>query len=489
MSATLLASLSHYVPECLAIITMIALLYFESVYGDREKGRLMVFISGTIGLVATAGMLIVGFKFKATPIFYNAIVIDPFSTFLKLLMVLGTLANLWLAFFSKDIYQNFKSEFCIMTIGTMVGGMLLVSSNNMINLYLGIETLSILSYVLATLKKYDARANESGLKYVLYGGIASGIMLFGMSHIYGMTGTIEFNGIAEALRGVNSDQTMVLVPAFLMMLAGVGYKISAFPFHMWTPDVYEGAPMPVTSFFSIVPKLAGIGALIRITMTIFAAEGVFKESWILTLQLMAALTMTVGNVSAIGQRSVKRMLAFSSISHAGVLILGVCVANEIGVRAVLFYGVTYLFMTLVAFFITSFISDEYGNDHFERFNGLIYRHPIMAIAMAITMFSLAGLPPLSGFVAKFNIINAVVAKGYYTLAVIAVINSVVSLYYYMKLVKLMIIKEADDESSLGSFNFLNQFVIGALTVPVVVLGIFWDSILSASSAAKIFLNQ
>ena len=199
--------------------------------------------------------------------------------------------------------------------------------------------------------------------------------------------------------------------------------------------------------------------------------------------------MTVGNVSAIGQRSVKRMLAYSSISHAGVMMLGIVVVSELGIQSVMFYAVTYLFMTLVAFYITTFVSDKYGNDNFDRFRGLIFRYPLMTIIMAMVMFSLAGVPPLSGFVAKFNIFAALVAKKYYTLAVIAGVNSVISLYYYLKIVKLMILKEQESNDIIGGFGVANQTIIITLAVPVLFLGIFWSKLLVIVNGAALYIAQ
>lgn len=202
----------------------------------------------------------------------------------------------------------------------------------------------------------------------------------------------------------------------------------------------------------------------------------------------AALTMTVGNVSAIGQRSIKRMLAFSSISHAGVMMLGAIVLGEMGATAILFYAVTYLFMTLVAFYIASFIQDHYGNDHIDRFSGLIKKHPFAAIAMTITMFSLAGLPPLAGFVAKFNILAAVVQQKYYVLAVITALNSVISLYYYMKVVRVMVLKDAESDEKVAGLGFVNQLIIGVYTAPVLIIGLFWQKLLSLANGALLLIK-
>lgn len=488
MGQNYLANLSHYVPELLACMTMFGLILIEATYREEQKERKFFFLSAYLGLVAVLAFSFFGLHKEPIAIFTNSLIIDPFSSIMKLVMVLGTIGAVFLTSQSKDIDGNLKPEFTIMAVGVLVGGMLLSSANNMLVLFIGIETLSILSYVLASLRKKDERSSEAGLKYSLYGGISSGIMLFGMSHIFGTLGTINFTEIAGQLRAADASQIAILLPSFLLFFVGIGYKIACVPFHMWSPDVYEGSPLPVTTFFSIVPKVAGLAAIIRISQTFFSNPGALNVGWVGILSIVAALTMTVGNVSAIGQRSVKRMLAYSSISHAGVMLLGVLVISEIGTRSVVFYSIAYLFMTLAAFYVVSAVADKYGNDHFERFNGLIYRYPAMAIALTIVMFSLAGIPPLSGFVAKFHIFTAVLAKKYYVLALIAGINSVISLYYYLKIVRLMILKPAESEEGIEGFGYLNQAAVVLMTVPVIFLGLFWEKVMILASGAKVFLQ-
>lgn len=483
-----LANISRYIPEMLLVVLMVGLIILEATYQDDDKNKSYIFIAGLIGLIATFVALVVNFSGKPEFIFSNSMVIDPFSSIMKMVMVLGTIGAFYLSRFSKDIYETLKSEFIIMAVGILIGGMILASANNMLMLYIGVETLSILSYVMASFKKNDERSAEAGLKYALYGGISAGIMLFGMSHIFGVLGTIQFTGMAASIAKLSTAQTLILMPSFVLFFAGLGYKIAAVPFHMWSPDVYEGSPTPVTTFFAIVPKLAGISAVVRVSFIFFSSPSPMKIAWVMLLMAIAALTMTVGNVTAIGQKSVKRMLAYSSISHAGVMLCGLVMINEIGVRAIVFYGITYLFMTLVAFYITSIVQDKYGNDHFDRFTGLAYRYPIMAIIMTVVMFSLTGLPPLAGFVAKFNIINALVGSHYYSLAVILALNSVVSAYYYMKIVRLMTLKQVDTTERIEGFGFINQLVIVIMTVPVFVLGIFWENIMMLANGAKIFFQ-
>jgi NADH-quinone oxidoreductase subunit N len=488
VSESLLASLGRYVPEVIVILTMMFLLYLESTYSKGEKDKGFMYVSGAIGLVVAFFLLLFGLGNDPTAIFTNAVVIDPFSSLIKMIMILGAIGTLWLCRQSSDIYADMKGEFLIMSVGILAGGMLLASANNFLTVYLGIETLSILSYVMASFKKMDGKSSEAGMKYVLYGGIVSGIMLFGMSHIFGLLGTIQFSEIVTQLSSLSSVQTGILIVAFVLFFAGVGYKIACVPFHMWSPDVYEGSPLPVTTFFAIVPKMAGLAVLVRVSLVFFQQEGLLQDSWLGLLTVIAALTMTVGNISAIDQLSVKRMLAYSSIAHAGTMVAGITVLNELGTRALLYYGFAYVFMTLVAFYITNFINDKYKNDHFERFSGLIYKHPFMAIALMTSMFSLAGLPPLSGFVAKFNIISAIVSSGNYTLAVITGLNSVISLYYYLRLVRLCVFKQVENEQKVEGFGFLNQLVIVGLTVPIISLGIFWEFLIEVAQGAIVFIK-
>jgi NADH-quinone oxidoreductase subunit N len=482
------ASLAVYLPEIASVALMCLLLIIEAGHRETGNGRGKLYAVAFAGLAGIAALLVVNLARPAGTAFYGAVQIDPFSTLIKLVMVLGTIGAGLIALRSKDIYEVLKAEFMIMALGVLVGGMLLASANNMLTMYLGVETLSILSYALSAMKREDATSTEAGLKYALYGGLTAGIMLFGVSHIYGLTGSIQFPVIVEKLATIQGADQLFLMASFLLFFAGVGYKVSAFPFHMWSPDVYQGAPIPVTAFFAVVPKLAGLAALVRVSQLFFGNSGDMGVAWVGLLHVVAALTMTVGNVSAIGQDSVKRMLAFSSIGHIGMMIMGVVVLNEVGVRAILYYAMAYLFMTVVAFWIVSVLNDTYNTDSQTVFRGLIHRHPLMAIAMSVVLFSLAGMPPLSGFVAKFNIISVVVEKGYFGLAFIAALNSVVALYYYMKLIKEMIMGQPESREPVAGFAGGVQGMVVVLTVPVLLMGVFWEGLMTLSGGAKLFIK-
>jgi NADH-quinone oxidoreductase subunit N len=480
--------LSYYIPELICIFLMTTLLVAESTVKEEHASRDKI-IGYAMGVLA----LVLIFLFQnlgeaPRHIFHNAIAIDPFSTLIKIIMVLGTMGAIFISRSSKDIYTNLKSEFCIMAVGVLIGGMLLASANNMLTLYLGIETLSILSYVMSAFKRDESTSAEAGMKYALYGGLAAGVALFGISHLYGVLGSIQFVEMIPKLATLEGPSLMIVLVSFLMFFVGIGYKISLFPFHMWTPDVYQGSPIPVTSFFAIVPKMAGLAALVRISFIFFDGDSILAVSWIGLMLVIAAMTMTVGNVTAIGQTSVKRLLAFSSIGHVGMMVLGVVTLNNEGVAAIVFYGIAYLFMTLIAFYITSHLSDMYGTDSYDVFKGLIYKHPTMAIIMAAVLFSLAGMPPFSGFVAKFNIFAVIIEKKYYGIALVAAINSVIALYYYMKLAKTMIFGKGDGEVKVYGFTPLNQAVIIVLFIPVLFLGIFWEKVMLISSNSALFIK-
>jgi NADH-quinone oxidoreductase subunit N len=484
----LLGFLSYYIPEVMCVVLMTTLLLAESAVKNEDGNRDKIYTYALIVLGLTLIPLVQNLGKAPVHIFHDAVTVDPFSTLIKIIMVLGTMGAIFLSRSSKDIYFNLKSEFAIMAVGVLIGGMLLASANNMLTLYLGIETLSILSYVMTSFKRDDSTSTEAGMKYVLYGGLSAGVALFGISHLYGALGSIQFVEMMAQLPTLQGLNLTIVLISFLLFFVGIGYKISAFPFHMWTPDVYQGAPIPVTSFFAIVPKMAGIAALVRVSLIFFATDSVLSVSWIGLMLVISAMTMTVGNVTAIGQSSVKRLLAFSSIGHVGVMLMGVVVLNEVGVRAILFYGITYVFMTLIAFYVTSHLSDMYGTDNYDVFRGLIYKHPLMAIIMAGVLFSLAGMPPFSGFVAKFNIFSVVIEKKYYGIALVAAINSVIALYYYMKLAKTMIFGKAEGTESVQGFTFANQAIIFVLFIPVLFLGIFWEQAMALSGHAAIFIK-
>ncbi len=487
MTTNLLANLSFYIPEMIVIVTMMSLLFMETAYANNERRRTFVYVTGVIGMLLCLFSLFKNLGVEAQGIFANAVVVDSFSTMMKITMVIGTLGTFYISHKSIDIYDELKSEYLIMAVGVLIGGMLLASSNNMLTLYLGVETLSILSYVMTSLKRRDNLSSEAAIKYALYGGVTAGIMLFGMSHLYGMFGSIQFGPIIEGIKGLESFNVAAVI-SLLLFFVGIGYKIACFPFHMWSPDVYQGSPVPVTAFFSIVPKIAGIAVVARVTYSFFGTETVNTHIWNSLIALIAALTMTVGNLSALNQKSVKRMLAFSSIGHVGLILMGVLTFGNNGMSAILFYTLIYTFMTLVAFFVTTMVVNRTGSDDAVYFRGLMKTHPILGMSFLIALFSLAGLPPFGGFVAKFNIISSAVGNGLYTLSIVAAINSVISLVYYLKLARSMVFDTADSEETIESYSLASRVYVIGMVIPIIFLGLFWNNIYHLYSSAKLYLN-
>ncbi len=475
MKVNYLANLAYIVPELIVLLTMLLVLILEATYSKRETSRSYPFVATVIGLFFALYALLHQGQLEGTLIFTQGQVSDSFSIMMKFILILGTLGASYVAWSSKELYNNFQSEFLVLILGGLLGGMTLVSTQQMLNLYVAIETLSILSYILAGLKKRDSRSIEAGLKYALYGGVSAGVMLFGLSHLYGLVGSLYFSDIAKALQYLPVNELTLAIMALLFFFVGLAYKASLVPFHMWSPDVYEGSPFAVTTFFAIVPKLAALGILARLSIQFFSFPGPLGEFWFSLLQVMSILTMTVGNITALGQKSVKRMLAYSSISHAGFMLLAVVSSRQADISSLLFYGLAYFFMTVLAFSVVSFVSDEYGNDSYDRFNGLMKHHPFMSILLVILMCSLGGLPPFSGFVAKFLVLSSLVSSGFYLLAIIGVLNSVISLYYYLRLVRVMVFSPSEAQEGLKSFSWDKQLYSYLLLVPVVFLGIFWNS--------------
>ena len=317
----------------------------------------------------------------------------------------------------------------------------MTQANDLVMVFLGLELLSLSLYVLVGFLRHDIYSNESGLKYLLLGAFATGFFLFGAALTYGATGTTNFDGIASAIASGDILSHVFLSLGIGLLLIGFAFKVALAPFHMWSPDVYQGAPTTVTGFLCTAPKAAGFGALMKVFMTAFPEV---HAEWQTLFWILAALTMTVGNISALVQSNVKRMLAFSSISHAGYLAMGVLVLDNNSVGAMLFYLAVYSAMNLGAFAIIAAAEREEKGVIFEDYRGFSSRHPWLSAAMALFLISLAGFPPTAGFAAKYGLFSIVIAKGYIWLVIIAVLNTLVSVYYYLRLVVNMYMREEEE---------------------------------------------
>jgi NADH-quinone oxidoreductase subunit N len=444
---TNLQSLSFYYPELILIgVILVAIIYDLTIHQSK---------SGNVGWVLVTGLIAVAVAIyfqeqRVTTLFTNSIVLDPFASFFKLIVILATIFVSIVSLQSGELKEYRKGEYFTL-LGIIVFGLfLMVSTVDLIMVYLSIEIVSIMSFVLAGYLKQNTRSNEAGLKYVVYGAFSSGIMLFGLSYIYGLTGSTNYFLIQQAIATMDASANTALIMAMIMVLAGFGYKISAVPFHFWTPDVYEGAPTTITAFLSIAPKAGAFAMMIRFFNQVLAdggamggldASSVASLPWANIMSLLAVITMTLGNVVAIQQNNIKRMLAYSSIAHAGYMLLAMPVMSGDSIFAIMIYLVMYLFMNLGAFFVVITVKNKTGGETFDDYKGLGWEMPLIGVAMTIFMVSLTGLPPSAGFVGKFYIFASLIKGGnqFYWLVVAGGINSVVSLYYYFRVVMLMLL--------------------------------------------------
>ena len=375
---------------------------------------------------------------------------------------------------------------------------LLVGSANLIMIYLAIETMSISSYILAGYTKEVKRASEASLKYVIFGAVSSGIMLYGISILFGLTGSLNLFDINQFLV-TNKVANIPLLIAGLMILSGFGYKISAVPFHFWTPDVYEGAPVTIVAYLSVASKAAGFAVLLRFFKTglIDSIPGT-TEMWILAgsidwhsvIAVLSILTMTLGNIVAIWQTNLKRLLAYSSIAHAGYLLMAVSVLNDNGVSAVLIYFFFYMLMNLGAFFIIQLIANKLDSENIDDYIGLGYRSPVISVCLTIFLISLTGLPPTAGFIGKLYVFTSVINSGYLWLAVIGVINSVISLYYYAKIIRNMYLRDVESTKARLEYSPIVILIVLFLAIPTLVFGIYFTPIVEwANYSMNIFIGN
>jgi NADH-quinone oxidoreductase subunit N len=355
-----------------------------------------------------------------------------------------------------------------------------------------------MSFVLAGYLKLNTRSNEAGLKYVIYGAFSSGVMLFGLSLVFGLTGSTNYFVIQEAISSMDSSADPALIMALLMIFAGFGYKISSVPFHFWTPDVYEGAPTTITAYLSVAPKAAGLAMIIRFFHQVFSdsialsgnAMGYTDLPWPEIIGILAVVTMTLGNLVAIQQESIKRMLAYSSIAHAGYMMLALPVLSIDAVESIMIYLFVYIFMNLGAFFIVIIVKNKTGGETFDEYDGLGWKMPIVGALMTLFMLSLTGLPPTAGFVGKLYIFKTLVGAGndFLWLVIAGGINSVISLYYYFHVVKVMFLSgKRSDKLSYPPSLMLGLIIFTA--VPSLVLGLYWNPLANWVKESLVFYSQ
>jgi proton-translocating NADH-quinone oxidoreductase chain N len=380
----------------------------------------------------------------------------------------------------------YRGEFYTLLLFTALAISLIAAATDLILIYLAIELLSITSYVLTGYLREDPKSNEAAIKYFLYGAAASAVMLYGMSLLYGATGSTNLSEIATALREAEASLRGVVFPAAILLLVGFGFKIAAVPFHQWAPDAYEGAPTPVTAFLSVGPKVAGFAVLARVFLT--ALPSFQPDRVVALLAGISVVTMTFGNLVALTQRNIKRMLAYSSIAQAGYILLGVVAASTLGMTSLVFYLIVYSFTNLGAFIVVITFSNGGGGDAIEDYAGLSQRSPGLALAMVLFLLSLAGIPPLAGFVGKFYLFAAAMKEGFLWLVLVGVINSIVSLYYYLQVIRQMYIIPPRTEEAVPASRALSSALLIAMA-GVLLLGIYPAPLIELIQvAAQAFLS-
>jgi proton-translocating NADH-quinone oxidoreductase chain N len=394
--------------------------------------------------------------------------VDSFAFFFKLMAVVSTGLVVLSAIEFMGERTPYRGEFYSLLLFATLGIGLIASATDLIMIYLAIELLSITSYILAGYLRDDPKSSEAAIKYFLYGAAASAVMLFGMSLLYGATGSTNLSQIAMALGEADASLRGIIFPAVILLLAGFGFKIGAVPFHQWAPDAYEGAPTPVTAFLSVGPKAAGFAVLARVFLTALPS---FQPDQVALLAAISAVTMTLGNLVAIWQKNIKRMLAYSSIAQAGYILLGMVAASALGMTSLVFYLIIYVFANLGAFIVIITFSNGGGGDEIEDYAGLSQRSPGLALAMLLFLLSLAGIPPLAGFIGKFYLFAAAMKEGFIWLVIVAVLNSIVSLYYYLQVVRQMYIIPPRTEEPVPASRALSGALLIAL-VGVLLLGIW-----------------
>jgi NADH-quinone oxidoreductase subunit N len=479
-----LNSLYWFSPESVLTGGILLILIVDLV-ARRPSRRLM----GALTLLTLLGSLVATLVTRPgrgpVGLFGGLIARDPFADFFKIFFAITTAIVGIMALRAKDAidyddHDKEAAEFFALALSVALGMNLMAASTDLLLAYLSLEFVSIMSYIMAGFTRRSRRSAEASLKYVIYGGVASGVMLYGMSILYGIAGTTDLVQIRLAAATANPVAVFTAV-AFCM--AGFGYKIASVPFHMWCPDVYEGAPTPVTAFLSVGPKAAGFALLMRFfhgAMPSEVASGSILPAapWALMLASMSAVTMTLGNLAAIGQQNLKRMLAYSSIAHAGYLLMGFATGTPDGQSAILFYLVAYLLMNLGAFLVILAISEAGLGESIDDYKGLGYRSPYHAVVLSIFLISLTGVPPMVGFVGKFYLFAALLNKGgsmFVALAVIGVLNSAISLYYYARVLKAMYL-DAPVRTEPVQVARQHTVLLAPLAALTLLFGFYWSPI-------------
>lgn len=471
MSATLLTNLHLAIPEifilCMASIILVVDLFLT------DKNRYITYLLSQLTLLIAFFLTLNLFSSETSYLFSQTFISDSMSSILKL----GVYIAIFVTFlYSKDYLKQrniFKGEYFVLGLFGVLGMMIMISASNFLTIYLGLELLSLCLYAMVALQRDSADASESAMKYFVLGAIASGMLLYGMSMLYGATGSLDLQIISQQL-GAVTDKT-ILAFGLVFIIVGIAFKLGAVPFHMWLPDVYQGSPTAVTIYIATAPKIAAFAMLMRLLV-----GGMFElhAQWQDILIILAILSMAIGNIVAIAQTNIKRMLAYSTISHVGFLILGVLSGTAEGFAASMFYTLTYVLMSLASFGVIIIMSRKgFEADKLDDYKGLNQRSPWLAVMMMFIMFSMAGVPPFVGFWAKLSVLKAVISADLLWVAAVAVIFSIIGAFYYLRIIKLMYFDKTDDDQTIECTVDL-KWVFSLNAGLILLIGLMPDSLLS-----------
>lgn len=472
--------LNPLMPEIFMAVAGLALLVLGVFHGDKASGQIGWLCAIATG--AVAAFLLQQESWEKVEVLNSMFVMDQFAGIVKLLILGGLFVSIILSIRFLEEEKMARFEYPILMLFSGLGMMLMVSANDLLALYMGLELQSLALYVLASIRRDHVKSSEAGLKYFVLGAISSGMLLFGASLIYGYTGSTNFTVIGDSLA---QNMTVGVLIGMVFLMAGLAFKISAVPFHMWTPDVYEGAPTSVTAFFAMVPKVAAIALVTRLLFEAFPAAII---QWQQIIWMLSALSMAVGAFAALLQNNIKRLLAYSSIGNMGFALVGLAAGNSEGLTAVLVYLLIYMIMTAGTFgVVLSMRRDGQALEKISDLSGLSRNHPAMAYALAILMFSMSGIPPLAGFFGKFMVFKAAIGVGMFGLSVFGVLCSVVAAYYYIRIIKVMFFDEP--EAKYDVTPFARTAIVGA-SVAFIVAFIFFPSpfVDVSRDAVSVFFN-
>jgi len=482
------ASLGAFAAEIFLSGGIILILLASFFRKDREGGIALAYSAGIVVLICVALLDLWGWAAgdNVAPLFHGLVRNDHFAHLFKLLCILSSIFLLAFSLVSRETNRRFdnSAEYVLLVLSATLGMMLMAVAENLLLMYLALEFLSLISYLLTGFTDRNAKTSEAAVKYLLYGGIASGVMLYGLSLLYGMTGTLDYGAMREFFAGHEVSAAMLGV-TIIMVLAGMGFKIAAFPFHAWCPDVYEGALTPLTAFLSVGSKAAGFAIIVRFFFRIFGPVSTTNPvqifDWQMTIAVLSACSMTFGNLAAFQQPNIKRLLAYSSVAHAGYLLMAVASGSRLGATAVFFYLAVYFLMNFGAFLVVIVISNELKSDLVRDYEGLVWKHrkgAFLAIVFAIYLFSLTGVPPFAGFIGKLYLLLSVLEQGptLYWLALVAVLNTAISFYYYARILRLMFLSRrlrGADLSEIGKNDYLPYSLLAGFAFLTILFGVYW----------------